>query len=89
MVTYSAWDLIGFDGSPETTEYLTSRKFSGGVYVRIVGGRALYEAVIYNDETGGQNVRLARLDSTPEGLRQTDRYVDADTRLELVGEECP
>lgn len=66
----TAWDLIGFDGT------------SG--MVRVVGGRALYEAVDYQDSRGGKLVRLSRLDVTAGGLRQVDRYVDPDTPLEVV-----
>lgn len=65
----TAWDLIGYDG-PD--------------FVRIKGGRALYEAVMYLDNTPGEQVKLARLDATADGLREISRYVDPDTELEIV-----
>lgn len=65
-----AWDLIGFDGTDGM--------------VRIVGGRALYEAVDYDDSKGGKLVRLGRVDVTERGLKQVVRYVDPDTELEVV-----
>lgn len=68
----TAWDLIGFDGSD-------------GKSVRIVGGRALYEAVLFRDDTPGDRVLLARLD-TRDGLRQVNRWVPYDTLLEVVNE---
>ena len=52
--------------------------------VRIVGGRVTYEAVDYNAAGTAHNVRLARLVSDRNGLRQISRYVDPDTRLEIV-----
>jgi len=60
----TAWELIGWDNGR----------------VRIVGGRATYEAVMIRD--GGDAVRLARLEVGPEGLRQLNRYVNPDTLLE-------
>jgi hypothetical protein len=68
---YSAWDLIGFDGT-------------NGLSVRVVGGRTLYEGVIFYDDTRGTRVKLARIDTSSGFLRQVSRYVDADTQLELV-----
>lgn len=51
---------------------------------RIVGGRSQYDAVQFNDPNGRQRkVLLSRLDS---GLRQTDRYVDPDTQLEILSD---
>jgi hypothetical protein len=67
----SAWDLIGFDGSD-------------GQSVRILGGKTLYEAVDYRDDTPGLKVRLARLDVKPSGIRQVNRWVDPDEMLEVV-----
>lgn len=77
-VRQTAWDLIGFDGRDG--------------YVRVVGGRALYESVDFRDDTPGGQVRLSRLDHVtvtgePNGpwqLRQVNRYVDPDTQLEVV-----
>lgn len=66
----TAWDLIGFD-NPETC-------------VRVKGGRALYEAVIFYDDTPGERVKLARLEAGSDGIRQINRYVAADTILEVV-----
>jgi hypothetical protein len=70
-ITTTAWDLIGFDGSD-------------GKSVRVVGGRTLYEAVVFNDETHGHRVRLDRLIVGETGLRVVNRYVDADTPVEVV-----
>lgn len=69
--TITAWDAIGYDGDG---------------YLRIVGGRALYETAIFYDNTPGDRVKLVRLD-TRSGLHQVNRYVDADTALEIV-ETC-
>lgn len=66
----SAWDMIGFDGQEGT--------------VRVVGGRALYESVDYDDSRAGRMVRLSRLDVGALGLKQVTRYVEPDTDLELV-----
>ena len=67
----TAWDMIGFDGTAGQ--------------VRVVGGRTLYEAVSYRDDTPGTQVRLSRLVfDTPGKLRQIDRYVDPDTPMEVV-----
>lgn len=51
---------------------------------RLVGGRAVYEAVDYNDETGGENVRLAKVVSDERGLRRINRYVDPDALVEVL-----
>jgi hypothetical protein len=64
-----AWDLIGYEGDKR---------------IRIVGGKALYETVIYFDGQRSDKVKLARLDVTPQGLRTTLRWVDPDTLVELV-----
>lgn len=71
--TDTAWNSIGHDG---------------GTF-RIRGGRALYDAVIYNCATARtNNVTLARLgnyDGTvAKGLRQYNRIVDPDTVLEFL-----
>lgn len=71
MTTTTAWALIGFDGRD-------------GESVRVVGGRALYESVAFNDWSRGEMVQLRRLDVKPEGLREVVRYVDPDTLLEVV-----
>lgn len=69
-----AWDLIGFDGG-------TADK---PAHVRIRGGRALYEAVIFYDGTRQEKVKLSRLEATPDGIRQVDRRVDPDTEMEIL-----
>jgi hypothetical protein len=63
--TATAWESIGFDE---------------GLF-RIKGGRALYEAVMYNCANDGRLVKLARLE---DGPREVSRYVDPDTVLEFV-----
>ena len=63
-----AHDLIGYDGDQ---------------YIRIVGGRTLYETVLVLDGYLDGNVRLCRID-TKHGLRQINRYVDPHTPVELV-----
>lgn len=67
----TAFDLIGYDGP---------------YYVRIVGGRTRYDAVLTRDGYVGGNVRLARIDTT-DGLRQINRYVGPDTPVELVDDD--
>lgn len=67
--TTTAWQVIGYDG-PDS--------------LRVVGGRALYDAAIYYDDTRGTQVKLARLDATAGGLRQVNRYVSPDTQVEIV-----
>lgn len=69
-MTLIAHDLIGYDGDQ---------------YIRIVGGRTLYETVMVLDGYDGSgNVRLCKLVADERGLRQINRYVDPDTRVELV-----
>lgn len=69
--TRTAWEMIGYDGPN---------------YVRIKGGRALYEAVMFNEATGRQQkVLLARLEARETGIAQINRYVDPDTIIEEVG----
>lgn len=77
--TLTAWDCIG--------------RVPATHHVRVVGGRALYDDAIYNDATSrtGRRVKLARIDPvapTPGRLTatlcQVNRWVDADTRVELV-----
>ena len=66
----TAHDLIGYDG-PE--------------WIRIVGGRTLYESVcVLDGYDGSGNVRLVRLVADERGLRQINRYVDPDTPVELI-----
>lgn len=72
-LTATAWELIGFDGAD-------------GESVRVAGGRALYEAVVFNDATPGEMVRLDRLEVSAGGLRVVNRYVDPDTLLEVVAD---
>lgn len=52
---------------------------------RLPGGRALYDAVMYNDATArSDRVRLARLVATPEGIYQLNRWVDWDQPIEVL-----
>lgn len=64
----TAWELIGWDDG----------------LVRIVGGRATYEAVMYDCERDGRCVKLAKLKAEQGGIREIKRYVEPDTRLEIV-----
>jgi hypothetical protein len=88
-MTFTAWELIGFDGTTEVIDRLWQRNPSyaepdyeaEAATVRIRGGRALYEAV-GND--GGDLVRLSRLAIDADGLRPVVRYVDPDTELEVI-----
>jgi len=67
-----AWNLIGFDND-------------GGHRVRIKGGRAVYDAVIYYDDTPGEQVKLSRVETSDErGIYQVNRWVRSDTELEIV-----
>jgi hypothetical protein len=66
-----AFDLIGYDGDQ---------------YIRVVGGRTLYESVLVRDGYIDGNVRLVRID-TNYGIRQINRYVDPDTPVELVDKQ--
>lgn len=52
--------------------------------VRIVGGRAIYESVVYCDHTHGEHVKLSRIDRGDGDLRVISRYVDPDTILEVL-----
>jgi hypothetical protein len=67
-----AWDAIG--RVPSTH------------HVRRVGGRVLYDDVLYNDATSrsGNRVKLARLGSDEQGIREFAQWVDAETPVELV-----
>ena len=69
----TAWDAIGFDDG----------KF------RIKGGRALYEAVMYNCHNDGRLVKLARLAVTDKGIVEVARYVEPETELEFVELNTP
>lgn len=52
---------------------------------RVPGGRATYESVIYNDETArGDRIRLTRLEVTPDGLHQVNRWVDWEAPVEIL-----
>ena len=65
-----AHDLIGYDG-PD--------------WIRVVGGRAVYETVLVKDGYQGGNVRLVRLElDRHASLHQVNRYVHPDTPVELV-----
>lgn len=71
---YRAWDLVGFD--PDD--------YDGARGVRIVGGRTVYDAVGFDDETPGDNVRLSRVAVHDLELRAVVRYVDPDILMEVV-----
>lgn len=72
MTTRTAWDLIGWDDG----------------LIRIKGGTSVYEAVIFYDDTPGDNVKLARVVDDGRRLRQVNRYVDPDTELEPADEQA-
>ena len=65
----TAFDLIGYYGDQ---------------YIRIVGGRALYETVAARDGYWDGPVMLQRLDVRPDGLHTVCRWVDPLTQVELV-----
>jgi hypothetical protein len=68
----TAADLIGYDGDE---------------LIRIKGkrfGRALYETVACKDRYDGGAVVLQRLDADEDGLNWVNRWVNADTPVELV-----
>ncbi len=53
--------------------------------VRIKGGRAVYDAVTYYDDTPGEMVKLSRLETSDEkGIYQVNRWVRPETELEIV-----
>lgn len=69
----TAWDLIGWDDG----------------LIRAKGGRAVYEAVMFYDNTPGDKVKLARLKRSGDlRIRQISRYVDPDTELEPADEQA-
>jgi hypothetical protein len=69
-ILFSAWDCIGRYSLAIDNTHL----------IRISGGRTLYEdASLAKTEN---SVRLARLAMAP--LHQINRYVDPETRVELV-----
>lgn len=65
-----AWYAIGFDDG----------KF------RIAGGRAIYEAVMYESSRAGKLVKLARLEFA-DGAHEVKRYVKPETWLEFLAEK--
>lgn len=67
-----AWDLIGYGGADD---------------IRVVGGRARYETVIFWDGQRSDKVKLAKLVADERGLRTIIRYVDPETPVELVEAE--
>ncbi len=74
----TAWDLIGWEDG----------------LVRIHGGRALYEAVMYDCSRDGRMVKLARVESVmcDDGVyrvREVRRYVAPDTVIEVMEEVQP
>ena len=67
----TAWDAIGWDNGP----------------FRIKGGRAIYQAVMFNCATHGDQVKLARLEVTADRkIREVSRYVAPETMLEFIEE---
>jgi hypothetical protein len=71
MRTATAWESIGWDGG----------RF------RIQGGRAYYEAVLYNCHNNGRLVKLARLEAVGDmQVREVSRYVEPSTILEFETE---
>jgi hypothetical protein len=67
----TAWELVGWDNG----------------LVKIVGGRTTYEAVMYNDPTGGRLVKLAKLVGEERGVREVKRYVEPETKLVIVSKD--
>jgi hypothetical protein len=66
--TKRACELIGHEGT-----------------FKLPGGHATYEAVMYNEaRTDSYRPRLARLEATPEGIHQVNRYVDWDQPIEVI-----
>jgi hypothetical protein len=54
---------------------------------RLPGGRAVYEAVMYDEASArGIRPRLARLE-TRGGLRQVNRWVDPDQPVEVIADD--
>lgn len=64
----TAWELIGWDDG----------------LIRIVGGRTTYEAVMYNAANDGRKVKLAKLKPEMRGIREVKRYVDPETKIEII-----
>lgn len=80
--TFTAWELIGFDGRLNDVSGLDDEALDTNVYsVRVKGGRTLYDAVLNGSREG---VRLARVDIASNGLRQVNRYIDPFLTLELI-----
>jgi hypothetical protein len=71
------------DSSPKVGDRVGVGRL-GQRLVKIVGGRTTYEAVIYNDPTGGRMVKLAKLVGMERGIREVKRYVEPDTKLMIV-----
>ena len=52
---------------------------------RLPGGRAVYDAVMYDGASArGVRPRLARLDTSRGYIRQINRYVDWDDPIEVI-----
>jgi hypothetical protein len=64
-----AFDLIGYEGDQ---------------WIRVIGGRTLYESVLVRDGYTDGSVRLTRIVVDQDGIRQLNRYVDPETAVELV-----
>lgn len=65
--TATAWEMIGWDD---------------GTF-QVKGGRARYEAVMYQARFQGRTVKLARLEAAARGLREVSQRVEPDTVLEF------
>jgi len=63
----AAWDMVGWDDGE----------------FRIKGGRAKYQAVMFDCSTQGNKVMVARIECGHEGIRQISRYIDGETMLEF------
>ena len=71
LYTKTAWELIGWDNGT----------------IRIHGGRAVYQAVLFNANGRQQLVKLARLEPLPDmRVREVARYVHPDTLIDVLEE---
>ena len=68
LKTATAWELIGWDDGN----------------IRIKGGKAIYQAVMYNCENEGDCVKLCRLEGRSDGIVEVKRYVKPDTIIEIL-----
>lgn len=66
-LVFTAWQLIGWEGDHGT--------------LRKKGGRAIYSDVMFQCDTPGEHVKIARLDAGP---REVCQWVKPETLLEIV-----